>query len=283
MSRARARGIRPSLVPPPSAAGARLYGVNDDRPRLPTSTLRAVLNLGPKRSASLPLPPGLDDPEVDAELTEDEGTTAVYVNFEHGQLHLDISDDRIEHHFHKANGEVTDRSPFSRHQTPVLLEWAAAFARDVHGRVADLEEDAAEAAAWHDAGYSLYVCETEPAQLDLVEAEIEGEILMLPWLGAGSVDQQHADGDNHPVELLWSPTGEPDQPIARAWLDPRTEEPRTAGIPGVDWNDVGLSQPEALEWLTDAYLNHHVIEDPASAVFRAALRRIGGLDGSVPR
>ena len=258
--------------------------MNDDRPRLPTSTLRAVLNLGKKRAASLPLPPGLENPEVDAELAEDDVATAVYVNFEHAQLHLDVSDDRIEHHFHRANGDVTDRSPFSRSQTPVLLEWATAFAQDVHGLVPDLEQDAAEAAAWHEAGFSLYVCETEPAQLDLLEVEIEGEILMLPWLGAGSVDQEHAEGDNHPVDLLWSPTGDtPDRPIARVWLDPRSEEPLATSLPGVNWTEVGLSESEALEWLTDAYLNHHVIEDPATAVFRAALRRIAGLDGTASR
>ena len=253
--------------------------MNDDRPRLPNSSLRVVLNLGQKRAASLPLPRGLENPELDAEWDEEAGVTAVSVNYENGQLHLDVSDDGAEHHYHRANGDVSENSPFSRHQTPVLLEWATAFALDVHALMPGLEQDAVEAAAWHESGYTLYVCETEPAQLDLVDVEIEGEILMLPWLGAGSVDQQHTDGDNHPIELLWTPTGEtPDRPIARAWLDPRTEEPKAAGLPGIDWQEVGLPEDEALAWLSDAYLNHHVIEDPATAVFYAALERIAGLD-----
>ena len=253
--------------------------MNDDRPRLPTSILRVVLNLGEKRAASLTLPRGLENPELDAEWDEEASVTAVSVNYERGQLHIDVTDGRPEFHYHRASGEVTDVSPFSRQQTEGLLEWATAFALDVHGLMPGLELDAVDAAAWHESGYTLYVCETEPAQLDLLEVEIEGEILMLPWLGAGSVDQQHADGDNHPIELLWSPTGEtPDQPIARAWLDPRTDQPAAAGMPGVDWNDVGLPEAEALVWLTDAYLNHHVIEDPATAVFYAALERIAGLD-----
>ena len=255
--------------------------MNDDRPRLPTTTLRVVLNLGEKRAASLPLPRGLENPELDAEWDDEANVTAVSVNYESGQLHLDISEDGEEHHYHRANGELTDNSPFTRHQTPVLLEWAIAFAKDVHALMPGLEQDAVEAAAWHEAGYTLYVCETEPAQLDLLDVEIEGEILMLPWLGAGAVDQQHADGDNHPIELLWTPTGDtPDRPIARAWLDPRTDQPAAKGLPGVDWADIGLPENEALEWLTDAYLNHHVIEDPATAVFYAALERIAGLDRS---
>ena len=255
--------------------------MNDDRPRLPNSTLRVVLNLGEKRAASLRLPPGLEDPELDAEWDEDASLTAVSVNYESGQLHLDVTDEGIEHHFHRGNGDATDVSPFTRHQLPVLLEWATAFARDVHALMPGLEEDAVEAAAWHESGFSLYVCETEPAQLDLVDVEIEGEILMLPWLGAGAVDQQHTDGDNHPIELLWTPSGDaPDRPIARAWLDPRSDEPMAASLPGVDWNEIGLPEDDALVWLKDAYLNHHVIEDPASAVFYAALQRIAGLDGA---
>lgn len=253
--------------------------MNDDRPRLPNSTLRVVLNLGEKRAARLPLPRGLEHPELDAEWDEEASVTAVSVNYERGQLHLDVTDDGAEHHFHRGNGDATDVSPFPSKDTDALLAWATAFATDVHALMPGLEQDSVEAAAWHEAGYTLYVCETEPAQLDLIDVEIEGEILMLPWLGAGVVDQQHTDGDNHPIEMLWAPEGDaPDRPIARAWLDPRTEEPRAEGLPGVDWNEVGLPKDEALAWLSDAYLNHHVIEDPASAVFYAALERIAGID-----
>jgi hypothetical protein len=47
---------------------------------------------------------------------------------------------------------------------------------------------------------------------------------------------------------------------------------------GTDWTAVGLAEGEALAWLESLYLNHHVIEDPATAVFFAALDRIAGLD-----
>jgi len=254
--------------------------VNNDLPRLPSSTLQVVLNLGEKRAARLPLPRGFELPELDAEWDEDAKTTVVSVNFEQGQIHVDVSDAGVDLHYHGRNGDATDVSPFGRAAAPVLLEWATLFALDVHALMPGLEEAAAEAAAWKEAGFSIYVCETEPAQLDLIELEIEGEILMLPWLGAGSVDHEHAEGDNHPIELVWTPEpGEPGTAIARAWLDPRTEEPRSSGVPGTDWSAVGLSEPEALSWLESLYLNHHVIEDPATAVFFAALERIAGIDG----
>ena len=246
--------------------------------------MQVVLNLGEKRAARLPLPRALEHPDLDAEWDEESGTTAVSVEFRRGQLHLDVNDDGIDYHFHNMRGETSDRSPFARADAAPLLEWALAFAADVHALMPGLEEDAVEAAAWHDNGYSIYVCESEPAQLDLLEIDIEGEILTLPWLGSGGVDQQHVDGDDHPIELLWNPQGaEPDRPIARAWLDPRSEKPRCASVPGVDWTSVGLSEQEVLSWLEGIYLNHHVIEDPASAVFVAALERIGGVDGSLPR
>ena len=259
-------------------SNARLMGVNNDLPRLPSSTLQVVLNLGEKRAARLSLPRGFERPELDAEWDEDARVTIVSVSFAQGQIHLDASDTGLDVHYHRPNGDASDVSQFGRAATAVL-EWATAFATDVHALMPGLEENAAEAAAWQEAGFSIYVCETDPAQLDLLEVAIEGEILMLPWLGAGSVDHQHAEGDNHPIELLWTPdSGTPDTPIARAWLDPRTEEPRTNGVTGSDWSRVGLSEPEALSWLESLYLNHHVIEDPASAVFFAALERIAGLD-----
>jgi hypothetical protein len=258
--------------------------VNNDLPRLPSSTLQVVLNLGEKRAARLSLPLGFERPEVDAEWDEESRVTVVSVGFAQGQIHLDASDSGVDVHYHRLNGDSTDISPFGSAAADPVLEWATTFAKDVHALMPGLEENAAEAAAWQEAGFTLYVCETDPAQLDLLDVEIEGEILMLPWLGAGSVDHQHVDhehpaGDNHQIELLWTPgSGEPDIAIARAWLDPRTEEPRVAGVPGTDWSQVGLPEPEALSWLESLYLNHHVIEDPASAVFFAALERIAGLD-----
>jgi len=253
--------------------------VNNDLPRLPSSTLRVVLNLGEKRASRLSLPRGFERPELDAEWDEDAKVTIVSVAYEQGQIHIDASDNGVDLHYHGRRGEQTDVSPFGRSAAAPLLEWATAFAMDVHRLIPGLEQNSAEAAAWHESGFSLYVPETDPAQLDLLDVEIEGEILMLPWLGAGTVDHQHADGDNHPIELLWSPDSDvPETAIARAWLDPRTEDPRSAGVPGTDWARVGLSEPEALSWLESLYLNHHVIEDPAMAVFFAALERIAGLD-----
>jgi hypothetical protein len=225
-----------------------------------------------------------DIPELDATWDEEAKTTSVSIAFERGHIHLDINDDGVDFHYHRANGEPTDVSPFPRSRAPHILEWATAFATDVHKLMPGLEEDAAEAAAWHEAGYPIYVCETEPAALDLFEVEIEGEILMLPWLGAGSVDNQHTDGEHHPIELLWTPDNSidavPDRPIAKAWLDPRTEDPRAVALPGVNWTEVGMPEGEVLEWLGTLYLNHHIIADPATAVFYAALDVVAGIDRS---
>ena len=154
--------------------------MNNDLPRLPASTLQVVLNLGDKTASRLPLPTGYDKPELDAEWDEESRITSVSVSYPRGQVHLDVADDGLEFHYHLANGDSTDVSPFPRAQAAAMLDWATAFATDVHGIMPGLEEDAAEAAAWHEAGFSLYVCETEPAQLDLIDVEIEGEILMLP-------------------------------------------------------------------------------------------------------
>ena len=246
--------------------------------RLPNSTFRAVLNLGGKPASTIVLPRRFAHPELDIDWEEDEQETALYISFPDGELHLSASRGGIQYHFHGKDGEHRAKSPWPGRDTTPLLEWASALITGVQGLMPGLLEDIEEAVGWHEAGYSLYVCSTEPAQLDLLEVEIEGEILTLPWLGAGTVSQEHVDGDNHPVELLWSADGEePGSPIARAWLD-QTGEPATAALPDVDWLAVGLPQDEVLSWLEGTYLNQHVIPDAATALVQAALERMGGLD-----
>jgi hypothetical protein len=250
--------------------------------RLPNTRFRAVLNLGDRPASTIALPRRFADPELDMEWEEDDLATALYISYPSGQLHLATSADGIQYHFHGRSGEHRDKSPWPAKDTAVLLDWASALIASVQELMPNLLEDIEEAASWHEAGYSIYVCSTEPTQLELLEVEIEGEILTLPWLGSGSVSQEHADGDNHPVELLWSATEEEQCiPIARAWLSP-IDEPVTAALPGIDWEAVGLPMDEVLPWLEATYLNQHVIPDAATALVQAALERMGGLDGEPP-
>lgn len=248
--------------------------------RLPNTRFRAVLNLGDRPASTIALPRRFADPELDMEWEEDDLAAALYISYSSGQLHLATSDEGIQYHFHGRNGEHRDKSPWPAKDTAVLLDWASVLIASVQELMPNLLEDIEEAASWHEAGYSIYVCSTEPTQLELLEVEIEGEILTLPWLGSGSVSQEHVDGDNHPVELLWSATEEePGIPIARAWLSP-IDEPVTAALPGIDWEAVGLPPNEVLPWLEGTYLNQHVIPDAATALVQAALERMGGLDTS---
>ena len=251
----------------------------DETLRLPSTTFQAVFNLGPKRAADIALPLALSQPELYAEWHESEQATSLYVEFEDGELHLDCSEAGIDHHFHGPDADDGENSPWPAADTATLLEWASVLVTEFLQLMPDLMEDIHEAASWHDAGYPLYVCVTDPAPLDLIEVEIEGEILTLPWLGSGYVSHEHLDGDNHPIALLWNPDhDDPDRGIARAWLDPATGEPGTAVEPGIDWLAVGLSESEVLGWLEGTYLNHHIIPDAESALMHAVLERLGGID-----
>jgi hypothetical protein len=250
--------------------------------RLPNTTLRAVLNLGTKHAAGHVLPARVADPELFADWDDEEGTSALYVEYDDGQLHVESAGDGFTHHFHGGHGEDRESSPWPAADTALLLEWATLLAADFHALMPALLDDISEAAAWHDEGYDLYVCEVEePTQLDLVQVEVEGELMTLPWLGAGTVTNDHIDGDNHPIALLWSPDeSDPTMPIAEAWLDARTETPRSRALPGVDWDSVGMPADEVLPWLEGIYLNHHVIPDAEGTLLTAVLRRMGGLDPS---
>lgn len=255
--------------------------MTDPSLRLPNTRLRAVLNLGPKRATAIALPARFSDPELYADWDPDDGLTSLFVDFDDGQIHLETrGDDVVESHFHDTDGEETDRSPWPAVETETLLTWASLLLADFNALLPDLFDDITDAAAWHEAGFDLYVCEVEePVQLDLLEVEIEGELMTLPWLGAGTVANDHVDGDGHPVSLYWGDQDrEPDQPIAEAHLDAETGEPLTRAVPGVDWGAVGLPEDEVLEWFASIYLNHHVIPAAEGTLLEAVLRRMGGLD-----
>lgn len=246
--------------------------------RLPNSRLRAVLNLGPKRAASISLPQNLAQPELIADWDAEAPASSLLVAYESGELHIEFLDATIQHHFHLTDGNESDRSPWSRDDTDVLVRWATLLLLDFHEIAEQLVLDVSDAAAWLDEGFDLYVCEVEqPVALDLVEVEVEGEVFMLPWLGAGSVDHDHIDGDDHPIALLWSADGTPDRAIAEARVDPRNGATLTTAVPGVDWDAVGLPRDEVLSWLEGIYFNHHLKPDAEGVLLSAALSRMGGL------
>jgi hypothetical protein len=254
--------------------------MSDPSLRLPNTNFRAVLNLGPKRAALLTLPDQFAEPELMGEWDDEEKKTILYVHFADGDLHLEASDDRFDYHFHTDNHEdASSDSPWAAGPTTELLAWAGALVTDFHAQMPDLQIALDDASAWYDDGFLLYVCEVEePVQLDLVEVEVEGQMLTLPWLGAGHVGHEHIDGLDHPIELLWNPEHEePDLRIATAWLDPVSGEPRTGSVAGIDWHAVGLPEDEVLAWLEGIYINHHVIADIEDVLTSAVLARMGGL------
>lgn len=239
-----------------------------------------MLNLGTKRAAAITLPPRFADPELYAEWDAENGLSSLFVDYDDGQLHAETRGDGVHAHFHDGDGEESDTGPWPADEAAVLVQWASLLLADLHALQPGLFDDITDAAAWHEEGFDLYVCEVEePVQLDLIEIEVEGELMTLPWLGAGTVSNDHIEGEGHPVALYWGAgDSEPDMPIAEAWLSDDSDEPRSRAVAGVDWAAVGLPEDEVLEWFASIYLNHHVIPVAEGTLLEAVLRRLGGLD-----
>lgn len=266
---------------PRSPNSAILDVVTDPTLRLPATTFRAVLNLGHLPVGGPSLPTRFQHPDFDAELLEDEGKefAAFYIEFPDGQLHIEVSDDRLDHHFHDGMGEPLDASPWPAADTEALFEWVTRQIAHVLPLLPELQEDIEEAAEWCYIGLPVYARDYEPVPLEIIEVQVEGDLLMLPWLGAGQVDHTHLDGPDQPIALLWTPGEEPaDVPIAKAWLNIETGHPASAAEPGVDWAAVGLPEAEVLAWFEGFYLNHQVIADPRDLIRQAAMKRIAGFD-----
>ena len=156
-------------------------------------------------SPPIDLPPMLAAPELFAGWDDEALVSDLHVEYPHGQLHCETTSEGVSHHFHTPQGEARESSPWSANDTRTLVLWATRLASDFHALLPNVLDDITQAAAWHDAGFDLYICEVaEPAQLDLLEIEVEGELLTLPWLGAGTVGHDHIEGENHPIALLWA-------------------------------------------------------------------------------
>jgi len=253
--------------------------LTDPTLRMPNSIFGAVLALGQLPVPLPPLPAKLGDPFLDADWDDESEVAGVYIEFESGQLHLEVSKGNTEHHFHDATGEGDGSSPWSNLDTVAVLHWAMVYSSHLLPVLPALITDVTAAADWYYGGLKLYTRDFGPIPLEFVEVEMEGELFVLPWLGSGHVDHGHIEGDNHPIALLWNPDHDtPDITLAVAWLDPRTETPKARAERGIDWDRVGLPKEEVLAWLEGEYLNEHVIADPALLILHAALDRIAGLD-----
>lgn len=259
--------------------------MTDPTLRMPDTVFRAVLNLGVLPLAAPSLPTRFRKPVLSADWFEggedgnDENDVAVFsLEFEGGQLHLEATDDGVDHHFHGADGQESDQSPWPKRETRDLLVWALALVKHTLPLLEDLVYDADDAADWHHEGLRVYARDYGPVPLEIVDVSIPGEQMMLPWLGSGNIDHLHADDEDGSLLLTWNPEqADADTPIVRAWLDPATGEPASEAIDGVDWVAVGLPEEEVLAWFEAFYLNHEVLGDPAELIMSAALARIAGL------
>jgi hypothetical protein len=251
--------------------------VSDPSLKLPATSFTAVLDLGDPRTVLAPYPADLPQPELDAEVLED-GSIALYLNFVDGKLHLEASSGVLTHHFHDVADVAGETSPWPAPRTKLLFDWASALALHLASRIEQLLEDCDEAEAWHEAGFTVYPADVpEPTQLDVLDVELEGDVMMLPWLGSGHIDHTHEEGDTDPIALVWTPEGDDDhRTIARAWMD--GENVRSSAEPGVDWAAVGLDEAEVLAWLEALYINDNLVVSPAETVFRAAIARMAGID-----
>ena len=102
--------------------------MTDPTLRLPNQTFRAVLDLGDGVGALPPIPRPFGRPELDADFDEETNTVGLFIHFPNGQLHVDVTEDRFDYHFHTARGDDADGSPWRSGPTAALLEWAELFA-----------------------------------------------------------------------------------------------------------------------------------------------------------
>jgi hypothetical protein len=259
----------------------------DESLRMPSSTFHAVLYLGEGAARTVSLPESVGIPTIAADWAEDDDGLVISLDFPSGKLHATFAEGEVDaakltaYHFHHADGETNQFSPWPDETTEQVVRWIGLLAVDLLDCMPSLEEDLDEAADWYESGLRVFALNDQPEILELITVEVPGELLTLPWLGSGHWDIPHMEGENHPVELVWNPEhSTPNTRIARVWTDPETDEPRSEAEHGVDWEAVGLPEGEVLQWLEVMYLNHHASPHIRGLLWEAAIARIAGLDRS---
>lgn len=192
--------------------------------------------------------------------------------FNLGQLHLTVGQRSAVSvtFFGTSDPEL---SPWAQDETVEVVTFAVRLVARLR-RISTLPSSVAKAVDWFEHGHPIYVPETGPTNLQVIDVEVPGQLMMLPWLGAGHVDYRCNEAVR---ELVWGAWAKiPSTVIARARDD---EDGRSTVVAAddADWDAVGCDPVAAARWFAAVHDNHAPGRSPAEQIMQRTLERVTGL------
>ncbi|GGE90802.1 hypothetical protein [Mycetocola zhadangensis] len=261
-------------------------------------TLEAELLLPDLPELLAPYPASLPEPRLHARWIIDEELTLTFIEIGDIAMHVETTDDDVAWHLHVGghDGPPLEGTPWDEPTTALLLEWMAEFVGKVHACIEMIDDDIFDAVDLFEAGATS--AQLSPASFEpedwarftrndfkLFRVSIPGHAEPQIWTGSGDAWHMHDEERNGDAELLWAPPGSEDENhihLGAVIISPETGLPATFANPGINWDDVGMAEDEAMDWLLREHRNCVWASTIHDALTEEVLKVLAGFTAPVP-
>ncbi|MCP2032631.1 hypothetical protein L1277_002741 [Okibacterium sp. HSC-33S16] len=259
-------------------------------------TLEAELLLPDLPAVEWTYPATLPTPKLHARWIIDEELTLTFIEIGDIAMHVETTDEDTAWHLHVGghDGPPLEGTPWDEATTEALLQWMAEFVGKVHACIEMVDDDIYDAVDLFEAGAtaaqpSAASFEPEdwkrfrPSDFKVFRVRIPGHAEPQVWTGAGDAWHMHDEERNGDAELLWTPA-EGDEPthLGAVILSPETGLPATFANPGINWDDVGMAEDDAMDWLLREHRNCVWASTVHDALTEEVLQVLAGFTTAVP-
>jgi len=236
-------------------------------------------------------PPSLPAPRLHARWIEEEEVSLAFIEIGDVAMHVETTDDDVVWHLHADGheGPILEGTPWDDTTTEALLAWMEEFAANVHVFIESIDEDIADAIDLFEAGATsapLSSSGFDPEEwaafrkkdFQVFRVAAPGEAEPQIWTGSGEAWHLHDDERDGDAELLWSADGSEDHlHLGTVIVSPETGLPATFADPSVNWDEIGMTEADAMDWLLREHRNCEWATALHESFTEAVLRMLAGL------
>jgi hypothetical protein len=240
-------------------------------------------------------PASLPTPKLHARWIEDEGVSLAFIEIGDIAMHVETTDDDLAWHLHVGghDGPPLDGTPWNEKTTKALLLWMEEFAGKVHACLETIDDDIFDAIDLFEAGATSASLSSSGFDPDewatfkkkdflVFRVAAPGQAEPQIWTGTGDAWHLHDEERDGDAELLWTPPGTEDPiHLGAVIISPETGLPATFANPGISWNDVGMTEDDAMDWLLREHRNCVWASTIHDALTEAVLNMLAGFSAPV--
>lgn len=258
-------------------------------------TLEAELLIPDVPAIEQAYPASLPTPKLHARWIEDEGVSLTFIEIGDIAMHVETTDEDLSWHLHVGghDGPPLDGTPWDEQTTEALLLWMEEFASKVHVCMETIDEDIFDAIDLFEAGATsapFSAAGLEPEDWASYKKEdflvfrvaAPGQAEPQIWTGTGDAWHLHDEERDGDAELLWTPPGAEDHiHLGAVIMSPETGLPATFANPAINWDEVGMAEDDAMDWLLREHRNCVWASAIHDAITEEVLKMLAGFTAPV--